>query len=62
MFPELVRFMQYTNEVIRMLPEEKNGEVLRSAESIPKSENSGGGIDQLAISFYGKTYKSGIFF
>ena len=33
--------MQDINEVINMFPEEKWGEVLRSAESIPKRENLG---------------------
>ena len=38
-----------------MFPEDKDGEVLRSAESIPKRENSGTGIYQLVMSFDGKT-------
>ena len=42
-----------------MFPEEKDGEVLRSAESRPKRDIVGAVIYQLVISFYGKTYKSG---
>ena len=43
MFPEGVRFMQDTNEVINMSLEEKGDEVLRSFER-PKRENTGAGI------------------
>ena len=50
------------NEVVKISPEEKEGEVLRSSESIPKMENSGAGIDRLVMLFDGKTYKSGNFF
>ena len=42
-----------------MFLENKEDEVLRSAESILKRENAGTGIDILVMSFYGKTYKSG---
>ena len=42
-----------------MSPEEKDNEVLRSAESISKMDNDGTGIDLLVIYFYGKIYKSG---
>ena len=38
-----------------MFPEEKDNEVLRIAESILTRENAGTGIDQLVISFVGKT-------
>ena len=38
-----------------MFPEEKDGEVLRSAESRPKRENVCAGIDRLVMSFDGKT-------
>ena len=51
--------MQDINGIIEISPEEKDNEVLRIAESIPKRENSGGGIEQLVMSFDGKTYKSG---
>ena len=61
MFPEGEIFMKYRNDVIKMFPEEKDDGVLRSAESRPKSENSGSGIDQLVLTFDGKTYKSGNF-
>ena len=44
-----------------MFPEEKDGEVLRSAEIRPESENSKAGMYQLVMSFYGNTHKSGIF-
>ena len=49
MFPEEARFMQYINEFIEIFPEEKYGEVLRSAESRPKRENTSTGIDQLVM-------------
>ena len=45
MFPEGSRFIQDINQVIEMFPEDKDNEVLRSAESRPKKENSGAGID-----------------
>ena len=51
--------MQYINEVIDVLPEEKDYKVFRSAESIPKRENAGAGIDRLVMYFDGKTYKLG---
>ena len=35
---------------------------MRSAESRPKRENTGAVIDQLVMSFNGKTYKSGKYF
>ena len=38
--------------------EEKSYEYLRSAGSRPKREKYGTGIDLLAMSVYGKTYKS----
>ena len=44
-----------------MFPEEKDYEVLRRVESIPKRENTGSVTDRLVISFDGKTYKSGFF-
>ena len=40
-----------------MLPEEKDSEVLRSAESGPKRDNTGTGIYRLLMSFDGNTYK-----
>ena len=51
--------MQNINEVVYMFPEEKDSEFLRSAESRPKREYSGAGIDRFVISFDWKTYKSG---
>ena len=45
-----------------MFQKEKYDEFLRIAESRPKRENTGAGIDQLVMSFDGKTYKSGKFF
>ena len=61
MFPERSIFMQDTNEVIEIPPEEKDDEVLRSAESIPKREKAGAGIDRLLMSFDGRTYNLGNF-
>ena len=46
-------------EGLRIYPEEANDEDLRSAESRPKRQNAGTGIDRLVMSFNGKTYKSG---
>ena len=51
--------MQDVNELIEMFPEEKGGEVLRSAEIRPKRENFGAGIYKLVIYFDGNTYSSG---
>ena len=51
--------MQDINEVIYMFPKEKDGEVLRGAESRPKMENAGTGIYQLVIYFDSRAYKSG---
>ena len=48
--------MEDTNEVIKMIPKEKDNEVLKSAEIRPKRENTGTGIDRLVMYFYGKTY------
>ena len=45
-----------------MFLENKEDEVLRSAESIPKREKSGAGIDRLLMSFDGRTYNLGNFF
>ena len=59
MFPEALILMQEINEVIKMLPEEKYGEVLRGAEIRPKMDNAVAGIYRLVISFDGNTYKSG---
>ena len=53
--------MQEINEVIEMFPSEKDGEVLRSAESRPKRENAGAGIDRLLMYLDGNKYKLGIF-
>ena len=53
--------MQDILEVIEMFPKEKYYEVLRSAKSIPKRENTGTGIDQFVMYFDGKIYKLGIF-
>ena len=61
MFSEREIFLKDRNDVIKMFPEEKDDGVLRSAESRPKRENSGAGIDQLVLTFDGKTYKSGNF-
>ena len=58
MFPEGTRFMQDINKAIKMFPEKKEDEVLRSTESRPKRENSSAGIDRLVTSFDGNTYKS----
>ena len=44
-FPEGVKSMQDTSDVIDLFPEKKDSEVLRSAESRPKRENTGAGID-----------------
>ena len=43
--------MKDVNELIDMLPEDKEDEVLKSAESRPKGENSGAVIYQLVMSF-----------
>ena len=59
MFPKGARFIQDINEVVRMFPEDKDGEVLSSAEIRPNRQNSGAWIDRLVLSFYGKTYNSG---
>ena len=45
-----------------MLSEEKDGGVLKRTESILKRDNTGAGIDRLVMYFYGKTYKSEIWF
>ena len=47
--------MQEIDDVIKIFPEKANYEVLRSAKSIPKRQNSGKGIDQLLMSFDLKT-------
>ena len=62
MFPGGARFTQGIKQAIEISPEGKDDEVLRVAESRPTRENTGAGIDQLVMSFYGNTYKSGIFF
>ena len=59
MFPQGARFIQDINEVIDMFPEDKDDEFLSSAESRPKREIYGAGIDQLLMSFDGNTYSSG---
>ena len=46
-------------EGLRIYPEEANDEDLRSAESRPKRQNAGTGIDRLVMSFDGNNYKSG---
>ena len=50
-FPEGERFIQDINDVIGMIPEYKDDEVLSSAKSRPKRENSGAVIDRLVIFF-----------
>ena len=45
MFPEGSIFMQEMNEVIDMFPEDRDNEVLRSADSRPRRDNVGTGID-----------------
>ena len=54
--------MQDINDVIEMFPEEKYDEVLRRAESIPKRENDGAGIDRLVMFFMGTHTSRGNFF
>ena len=44
MFPEGARFMQDINEAIEIFPEEKDDEVLISAENVPKRDNAAVGI------------------
>ena len=56
MFVEGERFMQDINEAIGIFPEDKDNEVLRRAEIIPKRENNSAGIDRLVKSFDRKTY------
>ena len=51
--------MQDVNEFIDILPENKDDEVLSSAESRPKGEIYGAGIDQFLMSFYGNPYNLG---
>ena len=46
LFLDGARFMQDINEVIKISPEQKNDEVLRSTESIPKREKAGAEIYQ----------------
>ena len=55
MFSEGTRFIQDTNEVIKMFREEKDGEFLMSVESRTKTENAGAVIDQLLMYFDGMT-------
>ena len=51
MFPEGEIFIQDINDVIGMLPEYKDDEVLSSAKSRTKRENSGAVIDRLMMFF-----------
>ena len=44
MFPEGARFMQDINEAIEIFPENKDDEVLISAENVPKRDNAAVGI------------------
>ena len=61
MFPEVEILMQYINDEIEVFSEEKDNEVLRSAETGPKRENVSTGINRLVISFAANKYKPGIF-